>query len=469
MTLTPSMQLDCRGMQCPEPILKTARAAREMGGGILEILADDDAFPLDLKSWAKSTKAEIKILEASGDGFRALVQVAGVRSLSLVGQKAANKSAQAIPSAPASPSEVIDCRGMQCPQPVVELAKRSRPFAPSSVFSVLADDDAFALDVKSWCRSSGATLVSLDEMPDGVMRATIRKSAAGAPAARVKASSTLGAVPTPFAMPPSSALALPSMPQPAAAPAMAGPNTGTLQLDMRGLSADEAVTRLSAAATLGDVAVELIALEALSAPLMQWCGTGGHQVTGLATGDGVLRTTLRLRHTLTPAVVAAGQENRCALLILNSDHEALLAAMLVANGAVAQGMEVVIFFSFWGLNLLRAQQPRADVPKEATSLPQKMFKWLMPAGPRRQKLSKHHFGGLGTGMLNKIMKDQKIMSLPELLDSASDMGAEYIACTMSMGVMGIQKRDLIDIPNLSFGGVAAFVEEAGRAKINMVF
>jgi peroxiredoxin family protein len=168
-----------------------------------------------------------------------------------------------------------------------------------------------------------------------------------------------------------------------------------------------------------------------------------------------------------------------------------MAALLVANGAAAQGMEVTIFFSFWGLNLLRGDtlERELEVSKRGwfgrmldklmpsrrqrgpsnASLAQRMFKMMMPSGPRTQALGKLNFGGMGALMLQRIMNEQKIMSMPEMLAAAVEQDVRFIVCTMSMGVMGIAKDDLMPLPNMIFGGVATFVEDASRAEMSMVF
>ncbi|MCA9712938.1 MAG: DsrE/DsrF/DrsH-like family protein, partial [Myxococcales bacterium] len=126
---------------------------------------------------------------------------------------------------------------------------------------------------------------------------------------------------------------------------------------------------------------------------------------------------------------------RCTLLVLHNDHEALLAALLVANGAASQGMDTNVFFTFWGLNLLRGDTPNIMEPEERVGFLQRMMKWMMPRGPKRQPLGQMHFGGVGKGMLGSIMKRQNIMMLPDLMRTAQELGVRFTACTMSMSVM----------------------------------
>jgi peroxiredoxin family protein len=155
--------------------------------------------------------------------------------------------------------------------------------------------------------------------------------------------------------------------------------------------------------------------------------------------------------------------------VLHNDLEALFAALMVATGAAAQGMDVTIFFTFWGLNLLRGDHPNPAFEKEPRTWAQWFFQWIMPRGPRRQALGKHNYGGLGAGMLQSIMKQRKVMDLPELIEAAVRQDVRFVACSMSMGVMGISKRDLHPYANLEFGGVAAYVGDASSAELSLVF
>jgi peroxiredoxin family protein len=169
------------------------------------------------------------------------------------------------------------------------------------------------------------------------------------------------------------------------------------------------------------------------------------------------------------AVASPEVSDGCTLLVLHNDFEALLAALLVANGAAAQGMKTTLFFTFWGLNLLRGDHPDPTAPRERVGFMQRLMKWMMPKGPSRQKLGKMHFAGMGKGMLTSIMRSQNILGLPELMRSAQELGVNFTACTMSMSVMGITKRDLYPYPNLEYAGVATFVERSRQSSISLVF
>jgi peroxiredoxin family protein/rhodanese-related sulfurtransferase len=162
------------------------------------------------------------------------------------------------------------------------------------------------------------------------------------------------------------------------------------------------------------------------------------------------------------------REHRATLLVLRNDYETLLSALMVANSSASQGMAVEVYFAFWGINLLRGEKRRKSNEKQPGFL-QRMMRWMMPRGPRRQQLSKMHWGGLGKFLLELFMRQRSVLSLEQLLQETEKQGVQLKVCTMSMGVMGIQKADLMELPNLSFGGVTSFSEAAGRSSFSLVF
>jgi peroxiredoxin family protein len=121
------------------------------------------------------------------------------------------------------------------------------------------------------------------------------------------------------------------------------------------------------------------------------------------------------------------------------------------------GDEVSMFFTFWGLNALR----RPDAPAVDKTLMDKAFARMMPAGPDAMKLSQMNLLGGGTAMIKKIMRDNKVPSLPELIASAQKSGVRLVACTMTMDLLGLHEDELLD--GVEFGGVAMFLGEANES------
>lgn len=475
-TTTAATAVDCRGQRCPAPILATAKAARALGGGgggLLEISADDDAFPFDIRSWCRSSGAELVQLRTEGNVHTAIVRVAGrspqgtVRGtpppprLVPAPEPAAPVPAPAPVASPPvalEPVDVLDCRGQRCPEPILGVARRARTLPGGAMLEVLADDPAFDLDLKSWCRSTGAKVLSIE--PDGkVLRARIQL--AGADAAASTHREATGPLP--------------------AAQAPTGRPGSTVSLD--GVPATERIPRLQAllAAFPGGATVTVtVGDPTFGVELVQWAAGAGHRLLSFDARD-ALRAELQLAAPApSVALVPVADESlvvpideteteapQCTLLVLHNDREALLAALLVAVGAAAQGMQVMVFFTFWGLNLLRGENPA--MPVEKVSWAQRMFKWMMPKGPAKQKLGKLDMAGMGRTMLGQIMRQYQLMDIPELMATAEEQGVRFVACTMSMQVMGITKRDLAPRGNLDYGGVAAFVESASRSKMSLTF
>jgi peroxiredoxin family protein/TusA-related sulfurtransferase len=194
-----------------------------------------------------------------------------------------------------------------------------------------------------------------------------------------------------------------------------------------------------------------------------WAAKNGHEVLDMKPeGAGVVA---RLRKggahtasggaTLNP--VAARLKEKKSFVVFSGDFDKVLAAFIIANGAVAMGDEVSMFFTFWGLNALR----RPDAPPIDKSLMDRAMGRMMPAGPDAMKLSQMHLLGGGTSMIKKIMRDNKVPSLPELIASAQRAGVQLVACTMTMDLLGLHEDELLD--GVEFGGVAMFLGEANES------
>ena len=155
------------------------------------------------------------------------------------------------------------------------------------------------------------------------------------------------------------------------------------------------------------------------------------------------------------------REKNLTIIVFSNDFDRAIAAFIIATGAASSGMSVTMFFTFWGLSLLRKKNP----PSRAKSLVERMFGWMLPLGPEKTALSKMHFGGLGTGMMKGVMRKKKMPRLSELMDMAGSLGVNIVACTTSMGMMGIGREELID--NIAYGGVATYLNEARGAGVNL--
>lgn len=148
------------------------------------------------------------------------------------------------------------------------------------------------------------------------------------------------------------------------------------------------------------------------------------------------------------------------IVVFSNDLDKALAAFIIANGAKASGYDVTLFFTFWGLNILRKEN--VNVKK---SFIDKMFGFMMPKGADKLTLSKMNMGGFGSMMMKWVMKNKNISTLKELITQAQANGVKFIACQMSMDVMGIKKEELID--GVEIGGVAKYIAESSNSNSNL--
>ncbi len=253
---------------------------------------------------------------------------------------------QAARPAPASPGneETLDCCGLQCPGPIIQVKKKMDEMSPGARLRVFASDMGFAADIGGWCRSTGNTLVEVKKEGRQIV-AVLEKAGA------------------------------------AAAPAQEAPS-----------------------------------------------GASGKNKT---------------------------------VIVFSGDLDRVMASFIIANGAAASGSQVTMFFTFWGLNVLRRPEG-AQVRKGVLD---RMFGWMMPRGAGKLKLSKMNMGGMGTAMMKYVMRQKNVSSVSELIAMAREAGVRLVACTMTMDVMGIRKEELID--GVEFGGVVSYLDAANASNLNL--
>lgn len=156
------------------------------------------------------------------------------------------------------------------------------------------------------------------------------------------------------------------------------------------------------------------------------------------------------------------ESTRKTIIVFSGDFDKVMAAFIIANGAAAMDDEVTMFFTFWGLNALRKDQ---HVPTTGKTPLQKMFGAMMPRGPKKLQLSKMNFAGAGPKMMQRVMRQQNVMLLPELIATAREQGIKLVACTMSMDVMGLRKEELLD--DIEYAGVASYLGDADESNVNL--
>ena len=156
-------------------------------------------------------------------------------------------------------------------------------------------------------------------------------------------------------------------------------------------------------------------------------------------------------------------ENKLSMIVFSGDLDKVLASFVIATGAVAMGMDVVMFFTFWGTPVLRDRNKKVA----GKDMMGKMFGAMLPTGTGDVKLSNMNMGGMGTAMMKSLMKKKNVASLEEMLALAEELGVRIYVCEMSMDLMGFKREEFVDYKHMGFAGVATFLQEAQSSKIQL--
>lgn len=191
-----------------------------------------------------------------------------------------------------------------------------------------------------------------------------------------------------------------------------------------------------------------------------WCDSTGNRFISHDTSRGVTSIVVEKGEGRKDDAAADRGKGK-SFILFSDDLDKALATFVLANGAAATGEKVSIFFTFWGLNAIKKERKPA-VKKDIFG---RMFGMMLPSGSRKLKLSKMNMGGMGPKMMRHIMKRKNIESLETLRDMAIANGVEFIACQMSMDVMGVAKEELLD--NVVIGGVATYMNRAEDSNVNL--
>jgi len=191
-----------------------------------------------------------------------------------------------------------------------------------------------------------------------------------------------------------------------------------------------------------------------------WCRRTGNTLleSGRRGNDFVAK--VKKGGSAAPVKSEAREEGK-TIIVFSGDMDKVLASFIIANGAAAMGRPVTMFFTFWGLTVLRKAQ-KQHVNK---TFMESMFGKMLPRGSGKLKLSRMNMGGMGTAMMKKIMNDKNVDSLDELIRKAISNGVKIVACTMSMDVMGIKEEELIE--GVELGGVGTYLGDAEESDVNL--
>lgn len=192
-----------------------------------------------------------------------------------------------------------------------------------------------------------------------------------------------------------------------------------------------------------------------------WTNITGHKLMELDQADGQITAIVRKGRVLPADNHQIFTKNDATLICFSDDLDKALATFVIANGAVASGKKVTIFFTFWGLNVIK----KAHKPEVTKDLFGKMFGMMMPKSSRKLGLSKMNMAGMGGKMMRMVMKSKHVDTLEAMIQSAMDNGVEFVACQMSMDVMGVKAPELLE--GVQVGGVATYLERTQSANLNL--
>jgi NADPH-dependent 2,4-dienoyl-CoA reductase/sulfur reductase-like enzyme/peroxiredoxin family protein/rhodanese-related sulfurtransferase/TusA-related sulfurtransferase len=191
-----------------------------------------------------------------------------------------------------------------------------------------------------------------------------------------------------------------------------------------------------------------------------WARSTGNIVRDISSEKGIVKAVIEKGGAAQSGGFASGNDK--TLVVFSGDLDKAIASFIIANGALAMGRKITMFFTFWGLNILRKPENMGGLGK---NIVESAFGWMMPRGSRKLTLSKMSMGGLGGMIIRGIMKKKNIPTLEEMIAVAIKGGATIVACQMSMELMGIRREELID--GIQVGGVASYLEASEHADNNL--
>ena len=236
-----------------------------------------------------------------------------------------------------------------------------------------------------------------------------------------------------------------------------------IKIDACGLQCPGPIVKLSSAineAAVGDT-IEISTTDAaFASDLEGFCRRTGNSFEGMQSDKGICIAFVKKGNSPGNACNALEKNNK-NIIVFSGDLDKAIASFIIANAAAAMGRKVSMFFTFWGLNILRKPE-KVKVKKDFMA---RMFSAMMPRGSKRLPLSKLNMGSMGAKMIRNVMKDKNVVSLEDLIQLAVSNGVELIACSMSMDVMGILKEELID--GVKIAGATSMLANAEESDMSL--
>ena len=239
--------------------------------------------------------------------------------------------------------------------------------------------------------------------------------------------------------------------------------TATLKVDACGLQCPGPILRLKQEMEPlheGDVLTITASDPGFYTDAPAWARATGNTLRDISSSKGIVTAVIAKGGAVRAPSAAVGNDK--TIVVFSGDLDKAIASFIIANGALAMGRKVTMFFTFWGLNVLRKPAKMSALGK---NLVEKAFAMMMPRGSRKLPLSRMNMGGLGGRLIRGIMKSSNVPSLEEMMAAALKGGVNIVACQMSMELMGLRREELID--GIQVGGVAAYLEASEHADNNL--
>ena len=194
--------------------------------------------------------------------------------------------------------------------------------------------------------------------------------------------------------------------------------------------------------------------------VVSWCNMTGNKLIDVASNAGKISAIIEKAEQKKTSV-QKNTQNGASFVVFSDDLDKALATFVLANGAASSGKKVTLFFTFWGLNIIK----KAEKPSVKKDIVSRMFEMMMPSNSKNLALSKMNMFGIGAKMMRNQMKNKGVASLEQMMKDAQENGVEFVACQMSMDVMGVKKEELLDV--VQTGGVATFLEKSDESNLNL--
>ena len=242
----------------------------------------------------------------------------------------------------------------------------------------------------------------------------------------------------------------------------------TKNLDACGLSCPGPLMRVKEAVdelNPGDLLMVSASDPGFYEDIKSWCRTTKTELVNLTKEKGIIKATLKRgdpsssKNTIEESRISTSDSQ--TMVVFSGDLDKAIAAFIIANGAAAMGKKVTMFFTFWGINILRLH----DKIKAEKNFIEKMFGGMMPRGTKRLRLSQMNMLGMGPRMIRGIMTKKNVESLETLMETAIKNGVEIVACQMSMDLLGFRETELIK--GVKLGGVGYYLGEAYNSNVNL--